>query len=245
MENEKYVAVGAGQQIADTGKINAVIELGEYLLTSNRTQRLCRTTNTLALYNMSLEEILRRVFTTDEIGRFGAVKDMAKISPSRFAVLMSNGDLWIMELNEDLLGFRLVEKLSLAQNSSSICYQRNFIFAAVTRFARTSYIQQTLIKGEVQEPTTKESAKRKYKHSLLSKSIRILAVDPDFVMYVCDKKRKLLYIFGKDTFSDSLMISEKTTHRYRVLDIARSAEGATYMATDSSDGVVVLHKNRQ
>ncbi|KAH3819277.1 hypothetical protein DPMN_121011 [Dreissena polymorpha] len=41
------------------------------------------------------------------------------------------------------------------------------------------------------------------------------------------------------------MISDETTHRYRVMDIARSAEGTTYMATDSSNGVVVLHKNRQ
>ncbi|KAH3819278.1 hypothetical protein DPMN_121012 [Dreissena polymorpha] len=67
MENEKYFAVGAGQQIADTGTMNDVIELGEYLLTSNRT------TKTLVLCNMS-EEILRRVFTTEyEIGIFGTV----------------------------------------------------------------------------------------------------------------------------------------------------------------------------
>ncbi|KAH3819292.1 hypothetical protein DPMN_121026 [Dreissena polymorpha] len=216
-----------------------MIELGEYLLTSNRT------TKTLVLYSMSLEEILRRVFTKDENGIFGTVKDMAKTSPSRFAVLMSNGNLWIMELNKDPLEFRLVVKLPLAENSSSICYQQNYIFAAVTRFARTSYIQQTLIEGEEHGPTSEKSSKRKYKHSLLCKSIRVLTVDPDFVMYVCDKKRKLLYIFGKDTFSDSLMTSEETTHRYRVMDIARSAEGETYMATDSSDGVVVLHKNRE
>ena len=112
---------------------------------------------------------------------------MAKTSTSRFAVLMSNGILWIMEFNEDPLGFRLVDKLPLAQNSSCICYQRNFIFAAVTRFARTSYIRQTLVEGEEHGPTSQKTAKRKYKDSLLCKSIRILAVDPDFVIYVCDK----------------------------------------------------------
>ncbi|KAH3819279.1 hypothetical protein DPMN_121013 [Dreissena polymorpha] len=230
MENEKCVAIKARQQIAVTGEINAMIELGEYLLTSNRT------TNTLVLYNMSLEEISRRVFTP---GEFGTVKDMTKISSSRFAVLWSMSlwcalrnigntgwcELYLMELKDDLCGFIVVNKLRLARTlPSSICYQRNFVFAAVTPFLGESYIQMTSIEEVEHGPYIVKPAKREYTHILLSKSIRILDVYPDFVMYVCDMKHKHLYIFGKDTFSDSLMISEGTIHRYRVLDIARSAE---------------------
>ncbi|KAH3819293.1 hypothetical protein DPMN_121027 [Dreissena polymorpha] len=192
-----------------------MIELGEYLLTSNRT------TNTLVLYDMSFVEITRRVFTTDE---FGTVKDMAKIASSRFAVLWSMSlwcefwnigwcELYLMKLKDDLCGFLVVNQLRLSiPHPSSICYKRNFIFVAVTHFLWESFIQQTPIEGVEHEPKYEKSAKRKYTHSLLSKSIRILDVDPDFVMYVCDKKRKHFYIFGKDTFSDSLMISEETTH---------------------------------
>ncbi|KAH3819297.1 hypothetical protein DPMN_121031 [Dreissena polymorpha] len=242
MENKKYVAIGPGQLIEVPGEINAVIELGEYLLTSNKT------TNTLVLYNMSLKEITRHVFERAETGRSRTVKDIAKISSSSFAVLVSDWcdmwifdscQLWILELDDDLRRFRLVKQIAVAMSSSSICYQRDFIFTAVTPFIGESYIQQIPIDW------VKHREKRDYKHILFRKSIQILDVYPDFVMYVCDKKQKLLYIFGKDTFSDSLMISDKTTHRYRVMDIAKSDGGATYMATDSSDGVVLLSENRE
>ncbi|KAH3819298.1 hypothetical protein DPMN_121032 [Dreissena polymorpha] len=236
----QYSAKFAEEKIFGKGEISAVLVLGDFVLITNRK------TNRLLILSKEMDEKKNVHFSKTQRGRSGTLADMAKVSPSRFAVLctgrFSASKCWIYDLTDDQGSIELpmVKEISLERGCTSICFQRESFFASFSPlFGSHGYIRQMNHHG---------SNIRKFKNdevneSLFGKNVLILHVDSELIMYVCDVERKELQVLKKD--NECELLTKETSHRYRVIDIAVSNRGPFYLLTDSSDGIVLLHRDRK
>ncbi|KAH3819257.1 hypothetical protein DPMN_120991 [Dreissena polymorpha] len=77
----QYSATIAEEKIYGYGEISALLVLGDFVLIINRER------HRLVILNKEMEEKAAVTFSLTQRGLFGSLDDMAKVSPSRFAVL--------------------------------------------------------------------------------------------------------------------------------------------------------------
>ncbi|KAH3819274.1 hypothetical protein DPMN_121008 [Dreissena polymorpha] len=222
------------------GEISALLVLGDFVLITNRK------THRLLILSKEMDAKKNIYFSRKQRGLLGTLDDMAKVSPSRFAVLctgrFSASKCWIYDLTDDQgsTALSMVEEISLEQGCTSICFQRESFFASFSPLVGShGYIRQKNLHGSNIRKFVNDEANE----SLFGKNVLILHVDSEFIMHVSDVERKELQVLKKD--NECEFLTKETCHRYRVIDIAVSNRGPFYLLTDSSDGIVLLNRDRK